>query len=145
MSATELSSMLADPALGGAYFVDAHDRSALLDAGVALNFAIASVDCHSVRDRDDALARIALALDFPDWFGGNWDALQDSLCDLSWLPGDGYLLLLDHSSGWREADPESFSTLIEILNEAGQHWAAQRQPFWALMPLTSNKMATIES
>ena len=30
------------------------------------------------------LQRIASALGFPSWFGGNWDALFDCLADLSW-------------------------------------------------------------
>lgn len=145
MSAFDLSALLADPAPSGAYFVDAHDRAALVEAAYGLEFRIASIDCRGVRNRDGGLARIAQALDFPEWFGGNWDALQDSLRDLSWLPGDGYLLLFDHSSGWREADPEGFATLIEILNDAGRSWAAAGTPFWALLPLPSAELATLEA
>ncbi len=143
MSAFDLSALLADPAPGGAYFVDAHDRAALVEAAYGLEFRIASIDCRGVRDRDEGLARIAQALDFPEWFGGNWDALQDSLRDLSWLPGDGYLLLFDHSSGWRDADPEAFATLIEILNQTGQDWAADKVPFWALLPLPGEELAAM--
>lgn len=145
MSATELSSMLADPAPGGAYFVDAHDRSALVDAAMTLDFTIASVDCRSVRDRNDGLARIAKALKFPEWFGGNWDALQDSLGDLSWLPGEGYLLLLDHSSDWRNADHDGFGTLIDILNEVGRSWAVARVPFWAMLPLPRVELTAMDA
>jgi hypothetical protein len=81
-----------------------------------------------------ALARIAGALRFPDWFGGNWDALADSLADLAWLPAPGYVLLLARTDAWRDADPEGFETLASILAEASARWARERVPFWALLP-----------
>lgn len=143
MSITDLTALLADPAASGAYFVDVRDRTALVESATALGFAIATVDCGSVRDRAAALAHIARALRFPDWFGGNWDALADCLGDLSWLAGDGYLLLFDHSSAWREAEPEAFATLLEILNDAGRRWAEVGTPFWALLPLAGDELETI--
>src|SRR5689334_23849775 len=36
----------------------------------------------------------AQALNFPDYFGRNWDALEECLADLEWLPAKGYALLL---------------------------------------------------
>ena len=47
-------------------------------------------------DKAALLREIAAALEFPGGFGANWDALADSLGDLSWLSAPGYLLLLDH-------------------------------------------------
>jgi hypothetical protein len=143
MSATDLSALLADPAPGGAYFVDARDRAALVEAATTLDFHVAAIDCSTVHDREAGLAKIAAALAFPDWFGGNWDALADGLGDLSWLQGEGFLLLIDHSSGWREAEPEAFAILLEILNEAGRAWADVRKPFWALLPLPTDTLATL--
>jgi hypothetical protein len=144
MSATDLAALFADPAASGAYFVDARDRAALVEAATALDFHVASVDCSTVHDRAAGLAKIADALAFPDWFGGNWDALADCLADLSWLEGDGYLLLLDHSSGWREAEPDTFAILLDVLNDAGHAWADARTPFWALLPLPAEALATLE-
>src|SRR3546814_14890677 len=53
-----------------------------LAAAASLGFAVAEIDFRGCTGKDDALARFARALHFPDWFGGNWDALQDSLSDL---------------------------------------------------------------
>jgi RNAse (barnase) inhibitor barstar len=145
MSATDLAALLADASASGAYFVDARDRAALVEAAIALDFHVAAIDCSTVHDRDAGLAKIADALAFPDWFGGNWDALSDCLDDLSWLEGEGFLLLFDHSSGWREAEPEAFATLLEILDDAGREWADARTPFWALLPLPTDALATLDA
>ena len=47
-----------------------------------------------VSEKTAAIAAIARALDFPDWFGQNLDALYDSLSDLSWLPEGEYVLVV---------------------------------------------------
>lgn len=52
------------------------------------------------RGRREAIAAIAEALDFPDWFGHNLDALYDSLTDLSWLPEGEHVLV------WEGGDAE---------------------------------------
>ena len=47
-----------------------------------------------VSEKGEAIAAIARALSFPDWFGQNLDALHDSLTDLSWLPAGEYTLVV---------------------------------------------------
>jgi hypothetical protein len=141
MSALELSALLADATQGGAYFVDARDRVALIEAANGLSFAVLPVDFTGCQGKAPALEAIAQALRFPDWFGDNWDALADCLDDLSWLPADGYLLLLEHCDAWREAEPEEFGVLLEILNETAQSWAQVGVPFWALTPLPATMLA----
>jgi hypothetical protein len=144
MSEIDLGALLADALQGGAYFVDARDSAAIIEAGNALGFAVAPVDCSGVRDKAAALEAFARALRFPDWFGDNWDALADSLGDLSWWPADGYLLLLEHVDAWRTDDPESFDMVLDILNAAAADWAQARVPFWALMPVSAQVLAQVE-
>ena len=40
------------------------------------------ISCGGIADKDELHARIAEALDFPDWYGHNLDALMDCLTDL---------------------------------------------------------------
>ena len=141
MSATDPRELLADPAQAGAYFIDARDSQALADAATELGFALARVDFAGCRDKDDALARIAAGLRFPAWFGGNWDALDDSVNDLSWWPAPGYLLLIEHAGDWQAAHADDAATLVEILGDAAQDWAKTRVPFWALLPLPEAVLA----
>ena len=129
----ELRSVLADPALAGVYVVEASGLSDFLAAAMALDFAAVSVDLAGCSDKDEALERLRVALKFPDWFGGNWDALADCLSDMSWWPAAGYLLLLENAGEWRDAQPEEFETTLGIIEEASQGWAEQQKPFWALL------------
>ena len=75
--------------------------------------------------------------------GFDLDALADSLGDLSWLRADGYLLLVEHSDAWRQADDDNFATLLDILNEAAAAWGDQGVPFWALMPLAQDELGKL--
>jgi hypothetical protein len=65
----------------------------------------------------------AAALQFPPYFGENWDALDECLADLQWLPADGYVLtILD---GVRLLDRESAGarqTFWRTLERAAQEW-----------------------
>ncbi len=130
----QLRGFLADPAMCGVYAVEPGADEDYLAAARALDFAAVAVDFAGCTGKDDAIARIAAALRFPEWFGANWDALADSLADLSWLPAPGYLLLLPGTDELRTSDPEGFDTLASILEAAAARWAAGRIPFWALLP-----------
>lgn len=41
-----------------------------------------TLDCRGIADKDQLHAALAQALAFPDWYGGNLDALYDCLTDL---------------------------------------------------------------
>lgn len=140
MNAVELRALLADPAQAGAYFVDASDTEAMAQAGAALEFAVARIDLDGCIDKAELLKRVSAALGFPDWFGHNWDALADSLEDLSWLPAAGYLLLLERAQDWQAQAGDDAATLLDILNEASAQWAEARKPFWALFPMPSDRL-----
>lgn len=60
------------------------------------------------------------ALRFPDYFGSNWDALWECICDLSWLPpGD---VVLRHKDLPLTEDRGSLLTYLTILQNAVQNW-----------------------
>ena len=42
-------------------------------------------------------AEVAEVLEFPDYLGHNWDALEECLADLEWLPAKGYVLVFTDS------------------------------------------------
>lgn len=144
MIPADLRELLVEPLQARAFFIDARDTQAMAAAGAALDFAVARVDLAGCRAKADALARIGKALQFPGWFGANWDALADCLGDLSWLLAPGYLLLIENSSEWRVAGREDFDTLLAILNEAALEWRERNVAFWTLLPLPPDELEQLE-
>jgi RNAse (barnase) inhibitor barstar len=59
---------------------------AVRDELAAAGWVIRVVDGASMPDRAALFDEFARACEFPDWFGGNWDAFADCLRDLSWMP-----------------------------------------------------------
>jgi hypothetical protein len=70
------------------------------------------------------LTECARALDFPDYFGHNWDALEECLADLEWLPAKGYILLITDAAHVLPDDEEEYETFLEILRDAGEAWGS---------------------
>ena len=88
----------------------------------SLGFDCVTVDLDGCDDKAEFLDRVSHALEFPAWFGGNWDALFDCLADLGWRPAPGYVLVLEHASRLRETQPEVFDTALLIMEDAGSAW-----------------------
>ena len=127
---SKLLARLRDPARSGVYrastaqTIEEATRSGGLDV-VRIDAAGGTVF--------EAMAR---ALHFPAWFGGNWDALEDCLSDLSWREGDGRVLLL-----LRAPTGEALGTLIDVLSSAAQYWAGRGRPFFAVFVDAERKLA----
>jgi barstar (barnase inhibitor) len=83
------------------------------------------------------LKRIAAALEFPAWFGGNWDALFDCLADLSWRPAPGHVLLLEHADMLRQEAPEVFDTAVAILQDVAVYWSRHNVTFRAFVGVST--------
>lgn len=136
MTDIDPGTLLADPAHSGIRFVDERERDAMAEAATAAGLKVVSVDLSSARDKHALIDALAAALDFPSTFGHNWDALADSLGDLSWLPAPGYMFLLDHARALREAAPHDIATLLEILEDATRSHADAGIPLWTVLPET---------
>jgi RNAse (barnase) inhibitor barstar len=64
----------------------------------------------------------AAALQFPYYFGNNWDALDDCIQDFGWLPGKSYVLIMTNIDLVLRNKEDKFETLIEILSGAAKYW-----------------------
>lgn len=95
--------------------VDAHAAARHAKARGAIPHLLDGSTVHSKREMLNA---IAAALSFPDYFGHNLDALADALRDLSWLPDGEHVLIWSSPHTLREADPQVYQVIREVLDEA---------------------------
>lgn len=105
------------------------DLPALREAVDELGFAWFSVDLSRARNVPGFIKALQRDLRFPDWFGGNLDALNDCLSDFSWCPAPGYVITLDHAE-MLATSPTAFATFNEVLANAVDEWQRRQAPFW---------------
>ena len=94
----------------------------------ALGWDYVEADLVGCETKEDLLVEIASALDFPVWFGGNWDALFDCLADLSWRAAPGRVLALRNLEDLQSVAPEVLDTLVAILEDVAAVWQRRGQP-----------------
>lgn len=91
---------------------------------VAAHIAAARADGHDVRvvnaghDKASTLEEFAAGLGLPAWFGHNWDALLDSVRGLEGNDGNPLEIVWDHTAHLHDADPTTYETALEVLEEA---------------------------
>ena len=127
--------------LSGVYHLSAHGQPAAVRAAEANGMAVFRVNLAHARDKDEMLAALGHALQFPAWYGHNFDALMDCLTDLSWRPADGYLILLEHCDGIHGRAEADFVAALQVFGAAAEEWRKQNTPFWCLVDMLADGIA----
>ncbi len=120
---SKLLERLSDPEKSGVYRVS-HDndiRASL--AGSAHDLVAVTLGAGKAA----MLAAMAGPLGFPDWFGGNWDALEDCLTDLSWRSAVPRVILLSGA-----AQDDDLGILQDVLASAAEYWRERGGAFFAV-------------
>lgn len=69
------------------------------------------------------------ALQFPYYFGENWDAVRDCLTDLAWLRAEAVVLVLAEAIHLLEkAPPKEQKKLRDVLDATAQDWNQTKKP-----------------
>ena len=87
------------------------------------------VDGLHAQTKPEFLRELGQALDFPDWYGENFDALADCLTDVD--DGDGTVLLWDGWGALARQEPRAFSVALSVLG--GRVNADRGGPFAVLL------------
>lgn len=135
--------LLKDLARTGVYRLPRPGMDELLAGAEACGFAVRRVALAGLNGKQAFLKSMAAALDFPEWFGNNWDALADCLGDLSWLPAEGYLLVLEGAEGFRSRQAAEFATALQVLADAAEAWREADIPFWVLVDARGADLPTL--
>lgn len=76
-----------------------------------------------ISTKRELLACLAAYLDFPDYFGENWDAFEECIRNFEWL--EPMQIVLIHSDLPLQDDPGSLGTYLRILRDAIEHRTAK--------------------
>lgn len=71
-------------------------------------------------DKVDFLEHIANKLNFPHYFGGNWDSLSDCLRDFKWT--DKKRIIIVHEGIPKLADQSALKTYVKVLIDCVKDW-----------------------
>lgn len=77
---------------------------------------------HACADEAGLMRAFAQAMQFPDYFGGNWDALDECLTDLEWLPTRHIVVVLLGAGAVLADHPDAREVLVEILATTAEAW-----------------------
>jgi hypothetical protein len=118
---------LRDPARSGLYGTARADE--ILDATRGSRLQVVQLRLEAGAGKDALLARLAQAFEFPRWFGGNWDALEDCLTDLAWSKAEGWVLLVE---GAERLPADDAGVFADVLAGAADWWRGRGRPFFAV-------------
>lgn len=96
-------------------------------------FQLFYIDGKDVKTKADFFQVSAKTMNFPDYFGENWDAFADFINDLSWLSGNGYILLYNQPEYFANSDPSEWSIALDIFQEAVESWKETDTPMYVLL------------
>jgi RNAse (barnase) inhibitor barstar len=125
---------LRSPDRAGVYHLTGDARE-LAQAAESAGLAVYRIDIGHAHDKKDFLAHLSRAMGFPASFGGNWDALADSLKDLSWTDphAAGWVVVLEKSKHFCAGHRHEFEEAMDIMAEAAEFWRAEARPLWTLI------------
>jgi hypothetical protein len=101
-------------------------RSSATQAGLA----VFEANLQGIKGKASLIAALATAVHVTDDFGGNWDALADTLCDLSPVQAVGYVLLLRNASDSLGLSANDREIARDIFDDTVLYWRQRNKPCW---------------
>jgi RNAse (barnase) inhibitor barstar len=127
----------------GIYYLPATRRDALEAAATKARLRPTPVTIPREAHAGAVLKQLGEALNFPDWYGANFDALHDCLTDPDWVPDTGLVLFLTGTASLHKGDPDGFATLIEVFQAVAGELGRRGIPFWVLLDSPATGIATL--
>ncbi|MBB5934541.1 barstar family protein [Streptomyces zagrosensis] len=105
-----------------------------------------------MRDLDGLFQQFWDEFKLPDYFGWNLPAFDDCLSDLTWLPADHYVIVIEEAQEILCEEPETLPDILNILARTGQRWAYAERPdgsavarFQVILACSESGMARMRS
>lgn len=114
------------------------DRTYQEDISPPQGYVVKEFHGRKCGSKSGLMGEFSRVLDFPSYFGKNWDAFADCLMDLQWLPAPGYLFVISEAELLLSNHDEDYATFLSILEESGKIWGTEQDvrpeiPFHVLL------------
>ena len=142
----KLADLLTDAKRSGVYRLEG--RAAVNDLkrlAKQHSLAFFALDGKIVHNKDQFLKQAAAALQFPNYFGDNWDAFADCLTDMEWHEANGFVILYGNCDPFVKNEREQFGVALEIFAEAAEFWRGQDKLMIVLLSGRSNILEAVPS
>lgn len=130
--------LLVDSALAGVFEIPTDDLDTIIATATAHGQIVYRIDLRKAQHREELLTLIGAALDFPPWYGNNFDGLVDCLCDMGWQPAAGYVVIMQNCHNIATMAPSDFNMLLDIFADVADAWRDQDKPFWCFVDMPAN-------
>ena len=102
-----------------------------------LTSGVWQADVTALKSLRGVLRRLGETLEFPDWYGGNLDALVDCLSDAELVAGRTPAIAITGLATLQAHDPEGFAGLLAALGAATEERAAAGRPLAVLIDVAA--------
>jgi len=99
-----------------------NDLELLRTEAITRGFRFYALNALFILNRTDLLHAFYEVGELPDYFGFNWDALEECLLDLSFAPANGYVFAIVHTSYLKDILGTDYDVLTDIFSNAGESW-----------------------
>ncbi len=123
-------------------FLSPAEEERLREDTAQKGYSLVEADLVNIQSSEELIQRMASALNFPSYFGGNWDAFLDMATDLSWNPAPGYVLFLKNAEALVQLPSEQIATFVRLCLAVVGRWQSgedeegntiPRTPFYFLL------------
>jgi hypothetical protein len=106
------------------------------------------LDGTGISTKAEFLQRCAETMNFPAYFGHNWDALEECIRYLDEASGrrsgTKFVLLYSYPENFAQHSPAQWATAIEILQEAAEFWQSTDTPMYVLFKTNTSLLNQLE-
>jgi len=114
---------------GGLIDLPAASREEAMNGARQAGMGAFVVDCDRARSRSAVLRAVVKAVDFPEYFGGNLDALYDCLCDTVLDQKQGLFLWFHNLHSGDPALAEDAQAILQVCDDAVEFAANNERRF----------------
>lgn len=143
MNPAAFARLLADHERAGVYHLTPGGMAALAEACSLADLHLIVVDLAETPRMADAMDILTRATACPAHEAAHLDNLGEMLCDFSWLPANGYVILVEDADNLIATDPTGVQKLLEAFQAATHCWQEQEVPFWAFVGLRGDGVALL--